>query len=182
MKSHLLFSILALGGLHASEIQNSSFEESGAEPGEAQAWGQWGNGWERVHLSEWAPVLGAEWMLAYKHWEQKSNANAGVFQDVAGIDQGKEYRFSVWMYSDVPEWGSLPRYVELRLESIVDGAPTTVATEIFSPADMPTEEWLELQVSGVAPLDNLRALIVVAPSDQPGGALKFDQAKLEAVD
>jgi hypothetical protein len=171
---------IAMGCLHAQEIQNASFEDAGPESREAGAWGTWGSGWERVHLSEWAPVLDGEWMLAYKHWEQKSNADSGIFQDASGIEQGKSYRFRVRMFSDVPEWGSLPKTVELRIESVIDGTPATVVSERFNPTAMPTEEWVDLEVSGVAPLDNLRALIVVTPSDQPGGAIKFDLAELEA--
>lgn len=186
MKSLICFcatsTLFAAASLNAQDLQNASFEEAGAESREAHAWGTWGEGWERVHVSQWAPVLEGESMLAFKHWEQKSDADSGVFQDIGQIEKGKRYRFRVRMFSDVPEWGSLPQTVELRLESVIDGTPTIVASEEFVPAEMPSEEWVDLEVSGVAPLDNLRALIVVKPSDQPGGALKFDQAEVEAAD
>ena len=155
-------------------LVNPDFEEPSGSPTEIHGWGTWGKGLFRVDESEWSPVAKGKAMLGYKHWEQRDQESAGIFQDAEGIKAGRSYKFSIRLYLDNPESGSLPESLELRLESKIDGEMSTVTFEKLEPQKMEKGKWLTVSLTGTAPQDNLRALVIVTPSKQPGGALKID--------
>ncbi|MGH8048455.1 MAG: hypothetical protein ACREKL_14530 [Chthoniobacterales bacterium] len=166
----------------APHLQNTSFETAGSSEVSADHWGTWGEGVARV--TDWKPVKIGTAMMAYKHWETKSDDNSGMFQDALFIKAGSKYRFVVPVFLDKPDFGGSPKSIELRLESTINGAQVTVASKTFdlaaASAALPYSKWTPLEVIGTAPVDGLRVLIVVSPQQgQRGGSVKMDAVRLE---
>jgi hypothetical protein len=167
---------------NAAHLQNTSFEAAGSSEANADHWGVWGEGFARV--TDWKPTKNGGAMLAYKHWETKGDASAGVFQDAAFVKAGAKYRFVVPIFFDKPDSGSSAKSIELRLESTINGAQVTVATQTFdlttATEALPYSKWTPLQVTGTAPVDNLRVLVILTPQQgSRGGAVKIDAVRLE---
>lgn len=179
MKFHIILKLLSAVAIASGQtLENTSFETQGPSPSEIHAWGTWGKGIFRVDKSEWAPVHEGDAMLGFRHWESDTQETVGIFQDVKDITAGTLYQYSVMVYLDSPESGTLPSQIELRFESEIDGAMATVSKRIFDPKEIERDKWIEINVVGTAPKDNLRVLLIITPSDDPGGAIKFDNVKI----
>jgi hypothetical protein len=166
----------------AAHLQNTSFETAGDSAANTANWGMWGEGFGRV--ADWKPTKNGAAMMAYRHWETKNNDNSGMFQDATFIKAGSKYRWVVPVFLDKPEFGGSPKSIELRLESTVNGAQVTVASQTFDLSTvsetLPYAKWTPLQIVGTAPVDNLRVLVVVTPQQgSRGGAVKIDAVRLE---
>lgn len=166
-------------------LANPSFEQpgEGSRPG---AWFGWGLNLDRQ--TAWSPTHTGSCLLGYAHWAVKDADNAGVWQDVTGLQPGRRYRFAVFAATDVVRTGRTPfGSVELRLEGEVGGDRLTLASRTYTYADLVgSPAWNELAVEAAAVSATMRVLIVVSPSptdaDRRDGALKLDDARLEPAD
>ncbi|MCU0791754.1 MAG: hypothetical protein MUE42_02625 [Opitutaceae bacterium] len=172
---------LPLLGARAAEsaptLGNPSFEFAGDKPEDVPAWGVWGGGIDRVDT--WTPTRSGAGMIGYKHWLIRDAGDSGLFQDAGGVEAGAGHEFSVWIFADEVQGRGFGG-VELRLESGVDGKQVTLASNLVAGADIPVGRWSRIAVRAVAPVDNLRVVIVFFPSvDGPrDGAVKIDDAQI----
>lgn len=163
------------------KLINPSFEEQGETTDRAAGWSRWGDWFNREE--GWTPVHSGHCILGYHHWEIPSARDSGVYQDVAGAVKGASYTFGIYVSVDKAKNPSKDAVsIELRLESTVDGSQQTVASKLYKVADLPSDNWQKLTVSGSANSGTLRVLVIVTPSPMDGtrgGALRFDDAFLE---
>jgi hypothetical protein len=165
----------------APKLVNPSFETPGDSADTAAGWGRWGDWFNRE--DSWTPVLTGHCILGYQHWQIANAKDSGVFQDVQGAVKGTSYTFGIFVNPDkakAPSQDALK--IELRLESIVDGQPKTVASKVYYVADLKADEWKLLTVAGAPENDTLRVLVIVTPSPVDGtrgGAIRFDDASLD---
>ncbi len=175
----MVFAALSAKG----QLANPSFETQGTQTDLADGWSRWGDWINRE--TGWTPVKDGTCIIGYHHWQIEKSDNSGLWQDVK-VTPGQKYTFSVFANADKPtDEKPSADTVELRLETTVNGQQSTVASKTFKVADLlGGEEWSQLQVSGVAPNDTLRVLIVVNPASTGprGGAVKFDLAALTTGD
>jgi hypothetical protein len=158
-----------------SGLLNASFEEPETHDAGRPAlhWNAWGAGWERVE--GWEPVKEGQAMLAYKHWEVTGSDSSGVWQDLSGVAPGDKILFKVPFYPDRPEWGELPRAIELRFETTMQGTQVIVDRVRLESGDWKTGTWNEITLSATAPSGSLRVLILFEPAEgRAGGAVKLD--------
>ena len=102
-------------------LQNASFETAGDQPANADKWGVWGEALTRI--TDWKPTKNGAAMLAYKHWETKSNDNSGIFQDASNIKAGTKYKFVVPVFLDKPDFGVSPKWTQIwRCRHLPDSA------------------------------------------------------------
>ena len=163
-----------------AQLANSSFEAAGAQGDQAESWLRWGDWMNRE--SGWTPVKDGTCIIGYHHWQIEKGDNSGLYQDMK-VTAGKDYTFTIYANADNAADSKNAESVELRLEATVAGTQATVASKTYSTADIATgTDWSKLQVSGVAPNDTLRVLVVINPSKEGprGGALKFDAADINA--
>ena len=181
----LLLGLASLGGVaHAQNLlKNPSFEDVGSSPDTCANWNRWGDWINRE--DSWSPTHGGNCLIGYHHWQVTGDANSGMWQDVATVKAGQRFRFAVFVSADAPDSGTLPAAkVELRLEAIRNGKEVQIESKTTTVEELQkTPGWHELSVTGTTPENNVRALIVVTPasSGPRGGAVKIDDAKLEAV-
>jgi hypothetical protein len=173
-------SLSALGPLAAGSVPtlgNPSFELAGEKPEVVPAWGAWGGGIDRVDT--WTPTRSGAAMIGYKHWLIRDAGDSGLFQDAGGVEAGAGYEFSLWIYVDEVQGRGFGG-VELRLESGMDGKQVTLASNLVAGADIPSGRWSRIAVRGIAPVANLRVVVVFFPSvDGPrDGAVKIDDAQI----
>ena len=172
----MMFAALSAKG----QLVNPSFETEGAQTDLSEGWSRWGDWINRE--TGWTPVKDGTCIVGYHHWQIEKGDNSGLYQDMK-VTAGKNYTFSIYANADNPADGKNAESVELRLETTVNGTQATVASKTFSLADIATgTDWSRLQVSGVAPNDTLRVLVVVNPAKEGprGGAVKFDAADIDA--
>jgi hypothetical protein len=166
-----------------AQLVNPSFENKGPQDDQAEGWLRWGDWINRE--TTWTPVKDGTCIIGYHHWQIEKGDNSGLYQDMK-VEAGKNFTFSIYANADKSTDSSKnAESVELRIESTVNGTQATVASKIYNLSDIASgTDWSKLQVSGVAPNDTLRVLIVVNPSKEGprGGALKFDAAALTAGD
>jgi len=164
-----------------AQLVNPSFENKGPQDDQAEGWLRWGDWINRE--TTWTPVKDGTCIIGYHHWQIEKGDNSGLYQDMK-VEAGKNFTFSIYANADKSTDSSKnAESVELRLESTVNGTQATVASKIYNLSDIASgTDWSKLQVSGVAPNDTLRVLIVVNPSKEAprGGAVKFDAANLTA--
>jgi hypothetical protein len=164
-----------------AQLVNPSFETAGAQEDLAQGWSRWGDWMNRE--SVWTPVKDGTCLIGYHHWQIEKPDNSGLYQDMK-VTAGQNYSFSIYANADkTTDNSKVAESVELRLESTVNGQQSTLASKIYSLSDIASgTDWSKLQISAVAPNENLRALIIVNPSKESprGGAVKFDAAELTA--
>lgn len=164
----------------AQELRNPSFEKEGEAPDRAESWNRWGQWINRE--SGWSPVRSGDCLIGYHHWEIKDSNSSGIWQDIENVSPGRRYTFRVYANADVAARKAKDGgKVELRLESTVDGKQVTINSAEFPFESLAIgRKWSPLQVSGTAPNDTLRVLVVVHPAqDGPrDGAIKFDDATL----
>jgi hypothetical protein len=164
-----------------AQLVNSSFENKGPQDDQAEGWLRWGDWMNRE--TTWTPVKDGTCLIGYHHWQIEKSDNSGLYQDMKVI-AGQNYTFSIYANADKSTDSSKnAETVELRIESTVNGTQATVASKIYNLSDIASgTDWSKLQISAVAPNENLRALIVVSPSKEGprGGSLKFDAAELAA--
>jgi hypothetical protein len=164
-----------------AQMVNSSFETKGAQDDLADGWQRWGDWMNRE--SAWTPVKDGVCIIGYHHWQIEKPDNSGLYQDMK-VTAGQSYTFSINANADKPTDASkMAESIELRLESTVNGTQATVASKTYSLADIASgTDWSKLQVSGVAPNESLRALVIINPSKEGprGGAVKLDAAELTA--
>lgn len=158
-------------------IRNTSFEDEGHTSAEAKHWGVWGVGLARV--AEWHPIFDGDFMMGYKHWELPtgSTGSSGIFQDLQNVKIGQVYTFSVNVYADSPEWGSLAEKIELCLEGTVNGEQVIFASEEFSINELAANgSWKRLSVQAMASTELMRVLVIFYPypNANKGGAVKID--------
>ena len=183
MKSRVAVIVLLIMGAVSAQAQlvNPSFENKGAQDDVADGWMRWGDWMNRE--SAWTPVKDGACIIGYHHWQIEKPDNSGLYQDLK-VTAGQNCTFSIYANADkTTDNSKVAESVELRIESTVNGAQATVASKTYSLADIASgTDWSKLQVSGVAPNENLRVLIIVNPSKEGprGGALKFDSAELAA--
>lgn len=182
MKSKLVVVGLLMMAAVAAQAQmvNSSFENAGQADDQAEGWLRWGDWMNRE--SGWTPVKDGVCIIGYHHWQIEKGDNSGLYQDMK-VEAGKNYTFSIYANADVSADSKNAESVELRLESTVNGTQATVSSKTYNLSDLATgADWSKLQVSGVAPNDSLRVLVIVNPSKESprGGAVKFDAAELVA--
>ena len=181
MKSKVMLAVLMMGALSVqAQMENASFEVEGSSGDQAESWSRWGDWMNRE--SGWTPVKEGSCIIGYHHWQIEKGDNSGLYQDMK-VTAGKNYTFSIYANADNPADGKNAESVELRLETTVNGTQATVASKTFSLADIATgTDWSRLQVSGVAPNDTLRVLVIVNPAKEGprGGAVKFDAADIDA--
>jgi hypothetical protein len=162
-----------------AQLVNSSFEIKGPQDDQAEGWLRWGD-WMNREMT-WTPVKDGVCIIGYHHWQIEKGDNSGLYQDMK-VTAGQNYTFSIYANTDKSTDSSKnAESVELRLESTVNGTQATVTSKTYSLADIAAgTDWSKLQVSGVAPNDTLRVLVVVSPAKEGprGGALKFDAAEL----
>ena len=173
--------LMMAAGSAGAQLVNSSFETAAAQEDMAQSWSRWGDWMNRE--SQWTPVKEGTCIIGYHHWQIEKPDNSGLYQDMK-VTAGKNYTFSIYANADKTTDNSKnAETVELRLETTINGTQATVASKTYNLADIATgTDWSKLQISGVAPNENLRALVIVNPSKESprGGALKFDAAELAA--
>ena len=163
------------------KLVNPSFEDPGDAPDRATGWSRWGQWINREE--QWTPVHSGHCILGYHHWEISDANDSGVYQDVEHAAKGAAYTFGLYVNLDKaknPTRDALT--IELRLESTVEGKQRTMASKLYKVADLMTNQWEKLTVSGDATNDSLRVLVIVTPSPQNGtrgGAIRFDDAFLE---
>jgi len=163
-----------------AQLVNSSFETAGAQEDLAEGWSRWGDWMNRE--SVWTPVKDGTCLIGYHHWQIEKSDNSGLYQDMK-VTAGQNYTFSVYANADNSADSKNAETVELRLETAVNGSQSTVASKIYNHSDIASgTDWSKLQISAVAPNEDLRALIVITPSKEGprGGSLKFDAAELTA--
>lgn len=170
--------------LSAAMLRNGSFEEQGESPDRAAAWSRWGDWFNRE--TSWKPTRSGRCLLAYHHWRIEKLDSSGVWQDAADAPRGWEAIFSVYATADVPEDDQEGfEAVELRLETTLYGEQSTIVSRRWPRDAIETQGgWSRLMVRSVVPSEILRALIIVypGPGRKPrGGAVKFDEARLEFV-
>ena len=170
----------------ANLLQNGSFEISATadeNSDQARDWHRWGPWLNRE--TGWSPQRQGDCVLGYHHWQVEANETSGVYQDIAGLQTGSRYLFSVFANCDQAAAGKHgPQTVELRIESMLDGQIVQVASQDFNAADLATgSDWSRLQLAGTLPADNARVLIVMSPSkdQERGAAIKIDQAALRVL-
>ena len=185
MKSRaVVIALLMMAAVSAgAQLVNSSFENAGAQEDLAQDWSRWGDWMNRE--STWTPVKDGVCIIGYHHWQIEKSDNSGLYQDMK-VEAGKNFTFSIYANADKPTDSSkIAESVELRIESTVSGTQATVASKTYNLADIASgTDWSKLQVSGVAPNDTLRVLVVINPAKEGprGGALKLDAAELTAAE
>jgi hypothetical protein len=165
-----------------AQLVNSSFENKGPQDDQAEGWLRWGDWMNRE--STWTPVKDGVYIIGYHHWQIEKSDNSGLYQDMK-VEAGKNYTFSIYANADVSADSKNAENVELRIESTVNGTQATVASKTYNLSDIATgTDWSKLQVSGVAPNDTLRVLVVINPAKEGprGGALKFDAVELTAAE
>lgn len=170
--------------LSAAMLRNGSFEEQGEAPDRAAAWSRWGD-WINRETS-WKPTRSGRCLLGYHHWRIEKADSSGVWQDVSDAPRGHEAVFSVYATADVPESDQESfEAVELRLETTLYREQSTIASRRWSREAIETDgRWSRLVIRSVVPSESLRVLIIVypGPGRKPrGGAVKFDEARLEFV-
>ena len=167
----------------ANLLRNASFEDAqqpGPSEDQAANWNRWGDWLNRE--TGWTPVRDGKAILAYHHWRIEKPESAGVWQDVDGLEPGREYTFTAWANRDAGDEGGTPNDVELRLEAPqADGTLLTLATRAYPAEDLATGgDWSRLSVSAPARGTAMRVLLIVNPADEAprAGALKFDSLSL----
>jgi hypothetical protein len=165
----------------AQTLRNASFEEPAHEEDRAYGWERWGHWLNRE--CAWSPVRDGTCIIGYHHWRIEAAETSGLYQDVP-VRLGARYAFSVQASLDPAQPGSLdPEAVEVRLETTLEGQQVTVQSRTFKARDLARgEAWSALKVTGVAPNETLRVLLIVHPAagGPRGGALRFDAARLAA--
>lgn len=164
------------------ELINGSFEQGGTPSDTAVGWTRWGEWINRE--TDWKPVRTGQAVLGYHHWQIPSEADSGVWQEVKAVKVGQKVKFSIFMMVDsVSGNQARAEYVELRLEYSKDGWQEILAQKRVPLKDFPTDEaWHAIEVEGIASTEELRVVLSITPSldEIPrGGAVKFDDAKLE---
>ena len=181
MKSKVILAVLMMGALSVqAQMENASFEVEGSSGDQAEAWSRWGDWMNRE--TGWTPVKDGQCIIGYHHWQIEKGDNSGLYQDMK-VEAGKNYTFSIYANADTSADSKNAESVELRLETTINGTQATVSSKTYNLSDLATgADWSKLQVSGVAPNDTLRVLVVVNPSKESprGGAVKFDAAELAA--
>ena len=173
--------VLVLSAMSASAqtLVNPSFELEGAAPDMAASWSRWGDWMNRE--TGWEPVKDGTSIMAYHHWQIEKPDNSGLYQDLT-VTAGKQYTFSIFANTDpAKDAAQDAETVEIRLETTVGDAQSTVASKTYSFKDLASgKDWSSLRVSATAPNDKLRVLVIVNPAKNGprGGAVKFDQAAL----
>jgi hypothetical protein len=181
VKSRLVvIGLLLMAAVSAqAQLVNPSFENKGPQDDQAEGWLRWGDWMNRE--SAWTPVKDGVCIIGYHHWQIEKSDNSGLYQDMK-VEAGKNFTFSIYANADkTTDNTKVAESVELRLETTVNGTQATVASKMYNVADIASgTDWSKLQVSGVAPNESLRALIVVNPAKEGprGGALKLDAASL----
>ena len=163
-----------------AQLVNTSFETQGAQSDVAEGWSRWGDWMNRE--SVWTPVKDGVCIIGYHHWQIEKGDNSGLYQDTK-VEPGKNYTFSIYANADKAADSKNAETVELRIEATVDGVQATVASKTYNLSDIAAgNDWSKLQVSGVAPNDKMRVLVVINPSKEGprGGAVKLDVAELTA--
>ncbi len=169
------------GDAAAPKLVNPSFEDPGDSADRAAGWGRWGQWFNRE--DSWSPVRTGRCILGYHHWQIPDAKDSGVFQDVQGAVKGTSYTFGIYVNLDKAKDASQDALnIELRLESVIDGQPKTLASKVYKVADLKPDEWEQLTVAGAPENDTLRVLVIVTPSPVDGtrgGAIRFDDASLD---
>lgn len=165
----------------AQTLENPSFEMEGTQSDMAKGWSRWGDWINRE--TGWTPTKDGSCIIGYHHWQILKPDTSGLWQDLK-VEAGKTYTFSVYANADKTTDGSkIAESVEIRLETTLDGSQSTIATKTYPYADLASgQDWSLLSVSGVAPNDTLRVLIIVTPAKEGprGAAIKFDSASLKS--
>ena len=182
MKSKVAVVVLLMMAAVSAQAQlvNPSFENQGTQSDMAEGWSRWGDWMNRE--SAWMPVKDGACILGYHHWQIEKGDNSGLYQDTK-VEAGKNYTFSIYANSDKSADSQNAESIELRLETTVNGTQATVASKTYNLSDVATgNDWSKLQVSGVAPNDTMRVLVVINPAKEGprGGAVKLDAAELTA--
>lgn len=175
----VVMALLMMAAVSAqAQLVNPSFEVEGAQQDLAQNWSRWGDWINRE--TGWTPVKDGDCIIGYHHWQIEKSDNSGLYQDLK-VTAGKNYTFSIYANADNPADSKNAESIELRLETTVNGAQSTVASKTYNLSDIATgSDWSKLQISAVAPSEDLRVLVIVNPAKEGprGGALKFDAADL----
>jgi hypothetical protein len=171
--------VLAAMSASGQALVNPSFENEGTQADLAAGWSRWGDWINRE--TGWSPVKDGVCLLGYHHWQIEKPDNSGLYQDLT-VEAGKQYTFGIYGNGDPAKDGAKDvESIELRLESKVGDAQTTVASKTYLFKDLASgTEWSALRVSGTAPNTSLRVLVIVNPAKEGprGGAVKFDLATL----
>ena len=184
MKKMLIVMAMLAGFCVAAQaqLQNASFEMEGPEGGDrALNWDRWGDWINRE--TGWTPVKDGSCIIGYHHWQIEKPDDSGLYQDVK-VEAGKKYAFSIYANADASTDRPNAESVELRLETTVNDQQSTLASRVFTFADLAKgSDWSKLQVEAVVPNDTLRVLIIIKPFAQGprGGAIKLDLAELSIV-
>ena len=181
-KSWIIIAALAAAlSAGAQTLENPSFEMEGTQSDMAKGWSRWGDWINRE--TGWTPTKDGACIIGYHHWQIEKPDTSGLWQDLQ-VEAGKTYTFSVYANADKPTDASkTAENVELRLETTLDGAQSTIATKTYPYADLAGgTDWSLLSVSGMAPNTTMRVLIIVTPAKegQRGAAIKFDAAELKS--
>lgn len=161
-------------------LNNGSFEQPGNE-GEAAGWSRWGSSLNRQ--DQWTPVRDGNAIVAYEHYQTAGGDSSGIWQDLV-TPKGAKVKFTVHANVDLGKpGGQPPRHVELKLESPQpDGKTVTLAKKTFEAKLLAQgDEWSRLSIDATTLTNQVRCLIIVAPSEQEDGrdgALKFDAADI----
>ena len=181
MKRILLLIAACALSAHGQTLRNPSFEEPGPEEDRAFAWERWGHWLNRE--CTWSPVRDGSCIIGYHHWRIEAAESSGLYQDVP-VRKGQHCVFAIDASLDPAQPGSKdPEHVEVRIEATLNGQQATVASRVYPIRVLARgEAWTTLRVSGVAPADVLRVLVIVQPAHEAprGGALRFDSARLSA--
>ena len=168
-------------------LQNASFEEPAGRDAldRALGWDRWGQWFNRETDS--LPTRDGEGALVYHHDRIETADSSGVYQDVNGLLPGHRYVFEVYAQRDETVAGhSPPATVELRCEAPEGQRLFNVSSKTYQVEDIATGGgWSLLRVSGVAPTDRGRVLIIVnaGSGDSPRGSrVRFDNASLSVSD
>lgn len=176
----LLLAALASGVLAEDVplLKNASFEipldpENWACDQPAQ-WIRWGNWMNRE--TGWAPTKSGECLVGFHHFRLKGEDNAGFYQDVRDTARGHRYTFSIhaWVDKDTNA-----EQIQLQLHSYHGGSVLT--TGVFRVDRIVPGQWSNLSLTGSAPDDGMRVMVVVEPKKGGKflkGAVKFDDAGL----
>ncbi len=180
-KSAIVVALMMWAAVSArAQMVNPSFEDEGEQGDLAAGWLRWGDWMNRE--AAWTPVKDGSCIIGYHHWQIEKTDNSGLYQDMK-VTAGQPYTFTVYANADKPADAKTAENVELRLETTVNDQQSTVASKTYNLSDLATgSDWSKLQVSGTAPNDTLRVLIIVTPAKEGprGGAVKFDDASLKS--